>query len=673
MTRDDFLPVTPEDMRRRGWDAPDFVYVCGDAYVDHPSFGHAIIGRVLEEAGYKVAMLCLPPHQDASAFRRFGKPRLGFLVSAGVIDSMVNHYTAAKKPRSEDVYAPGGKAGMRPDRATIVYCNRIRQAYSDVPILIGGPEASLRRFSHYDYWDDKVRRSILVDGGATLLLYGMGETSILECARWLEDGAPQEALPSIRGVCYLQKEKPEGVTEVPSHREVSEDKAAYARAFMAQYDEQDPYRGVALCQQQDERRWLVQTPPCFPLGREELDRVYALPYTRRWHPDYDALGGVPALQEVEFSISATRGCFGGCSFCALTFHQGRIVQSRSPDSIVTEAEMLTKLPGFKGYIHDVGGPTANFRRPACSKQCSQGACKDRQCLYPKPCARLTPDHSELLSILRRIRALRGVKKVFIRSGLRYDYMLLDKDKTFLRELCQHHVSGQLKVAPEHISPRVLALMGKPGREVYEAFVQKYEAVNRDLEMEQYLVPYLMSSHPGSDLDAAVELALYLRDTGHQPEQVQDFYPTPGTLSTCMFHTGLDPRSMEPVYVPRTFHEKAMQRALLQYRKPQNHHLVLEALTQCGREDLIGYGRDCLVRPMERSAYQRPEGMRGDGQAAGPDRRTSRSAGAGHPRQGAASPARSGAKGKPSLSAAPAKANPPKPKYSSKWAKAKKKK
>ena len=664
------MPVTPEDMRRRGWDAPDFVYVCGDAYVDHPSFGHAIIGRVLEDAGYKVAMLCLPPHHDVTAFRRFGKPRLGFLVSAGVIDSMVNHYTAAKKPRSEDVYAPGGKAGLRPDRATIVYCNRIRQAYSDVPILIGGPEASLRRFSHYDYWDDKVRHSILMDSGATLLLYGMGETSILACARWLEDGAPQEALPGIRGICYLQKEKPEGVTEVPSHREVAEDKAAYARAFMTQYDEQDPYRGRTLCQQQDERRWLIQTPPAFPLNREELDRVYALPYTRRWHPDYDALGGVPALQEVEFSISATRGCFGGCSFCALTFHQGRIVQSRSPDSIVGEAETLTKLPGFKGYIHDVGGPTANFRRPACAKQCTKGACKDRQCLYPNPCARLVPDHTELLTILRRIRALPKVKKVFIRSGLRYDYIMLDKDKTFLRELCQHHVSGQLKVAPEHISPRVLALMGKPGREVYDRFVQRYEAINRDLGMEQYLVPYLMSSHPGSDLNAAVELALYLRDTGHQPEQVQDFYPTPGTLSTCMFHTGLDPRTMKPVYVPRTPHEKAMQRALLQYRKPQNRYLVLEALQQCGREDLIGYDRNCLVRPLER---ERTDGARRDGQASGQDRRTGapRSAGAGYARQGASSP-RSGGKG-PSGQAAPTRAKPPKPKYSSKWAKAKKKK
>ncbi len=653
MTRDDFLPVTLADMARRGWDQPDFVYVCGDAYVDHPSFGHAIISRVLENAGYRVAMLCLPPWQDGTAFMRFGRPKLAFLVSAGVIDSMVNHYTAAKKTRSEDVYAPGGKAGMRPDRATIVYCNRIRQAYDDVPILIGGLEASLRRFSHYDYWEDKVRHSILTDSGATLLMYGMGETSILACAAWLKSGADRAALPQIRGICYLQKEKPEDVQEVPSHRAVVSDKAEYAKAFMMQYDEQDPCRGKPLCQQQDTDRYLVQTPPCYPLSREELDAVYALPYTRRWHPEYDALGGVPALEEVEFSISATRGCFGGCSFCALTFHQGRIVASRSPDSIVKEAEMLTKLPGFKGYIHDVGGPTANFRRPACKKQCTQGACKDRQCLYPKPCPRLTPDHSELLSILRRVRALPGVKKVFIRSGLRYDYLMLDKDSTFLRELCQHHVSGQLKVAPEHVSPTVLSYMGKPGREVYDAFTQKYRAVNEQLGLKQYLVPYLMSSHPGSDLNAAVELALYLRDTGHQPEQVQDFYPTPGTLSTCMFYTGLDPRTMKPVFVPRTPHDKAMQRALLQYRKPQNRRLVLQALRLAGREDLIGYGKNCLVPPGETFRENRQEEK---GRPAGKREKA--------PRTGKGLPARG-------RDLAPAKSEKPaRPKRSDKWAKAK---
>lgn len=670
MTRDAFLPVTVADMRARGWDAPDFVYVCGDAYVDHPSFGHAIISRVLEHAGYKVAMLCLPPFQDASAFRLFGRPRLGFLVSAGVIDSMVNHYTAAKKRRSEDVYAPGGKAGMRPDRATVVYCNRIREAYKDVPILIGGLEASLRRFSHYDYWEDKVRHSILIDSGATLLTYGMGEKIILECAAWLKDGAPKEALSGLRGVCYLAKEPPEGVTEVPSHREAVADKAAYARAFMMQYDEQDPYRGKALCQQQDTGRYLVQNVPALPLTREELDAVYALPYTRRWHPDYDALGGVPALAEVEFSVSATRGCFGGCSFCALTFHQGRIVQSRSPDSIVNEAQMLTKLPGFKGYIHDVGGPTANFRRPACKKQCTAGACRDRQCLYPSPCKHLTADHSELLSILRRIRSLPGVKKVFIRSGLRYDYLLLDKDGAFLKELCQHHVSGQLKVAPEHVSPRVLAKMGKPGREVYDAFAQKYKAVNEQLGLKQYLVPYLMSSHPGSDLAAAVELALYIRDTGHQPEQVQDFYPTPGTLSTCMFYTGLDPRTMQPVFVPRTPHDKAMQRALLQYKKPQNRKLVLEALRLAGREDLIGYGKNCLITP------EIPYGDRPPRSAEGTFGRTQ---GREQKKAGSTLKYPTARRDSPAKGAGPDKAGPAKParpkqraKRSEKWAKAKKK-
>lgn len=668
MTRDDFLPVSPEDVKRRGWDQPDFVYVCGEAYVDHPSFGHAIISRVLESAGYRVAMLCLPPFQDESAFKTFGKPRLAFLVSAGVIDSMVNHYTAAKKRRSEDVYAPGGKAGLRPDRATIVYCNRIRKAYSDVPIIIGGLEASLRRFSHYDYWEDKVRHSILVDSGATLLSYGMGEKSILDCAAWLRDGAGKEKLLGLRGICFMQKDRPEGVEEVPSHKEVVKDKAAYARAFMVQYNEQDPYRGKALCQQQDERRWIVQTPPSYPLSREELDAVYVLPYVRRWHPDYDELGGVPALTEVEFSVSATRGCFGGCNFCALTYHQGRIVTSRSPDSIVEEAEMLTKLPGFKGYIHDVGGPTANFRRAACKKQCVNGACKDRQCLYPRPCRNLEPDHSELLGILRRIRALPGVKKVFIRSGLRYDYLLLDKDGTFLRELCRHHVSGQLKVAPEHISPKVLSRMGKPGREVYDAFVQKYNAVNEQLGLKQFLVPYLMSSHPGSDLSAAIELALYIRDTGHQPEQVQDFYPTPGTLSTCMFYTGLDPRTMENVFVPRTPHDKAMQRALLQYKKPQNRRLVLEALRLAGREDLIGYGKNCLVTPD--AAYQprpsRPsaEGLRGrenGWQGNAPERQNhNQNTRRGSPAKGVVS----------AVSAKPAK--PKRGKYSEKWAKAKKK-
>ncbi|MBR4081228.1 MAG: YgiQ family radical SAM protein, partial [Clostridia bacterium] len=590
--------VNQHDMRARGWDAPDFVFVCGEAYVDHPSFGHSIISRVLENAGYRVAMLCLPPWQDASAFMEFGRPKLGFLVSAGVIDSMVNHYTVAKKRRHDDAYAPGGKGGMRPDRATIVYCNRIRQAYRDVPILIGGVEASLRRFSHYDYWDNKVRHSMLVDSGATLLMYGMGETSIIQCANWLADGMNPAELPNLRGVCYMSKTADPHCVQLPSHREVSADRKAYATAFVTQYDEQDPIRGKRLCQQQDDDRYLIQNQPCLPLSRETLDAVYALPYTRRWHPMYDKDGGVPALQEVEFSIASTRGCFGSCSFCAITFHQGRIIQSRSVESIVKEGKLLTTLPNFKGYIHDVGGPTANFRQPACKHQLEHGACKHRQCLYPAPCKNMDVSHRELIEILRKLRELPKVKKVFIRSGLRYDYIMADKDPTFLRELCAHHISGQLKVAPEHVCPSVLAKMGKPGREVYDAFCNRYRTINEQLGCKQYLIPYLMSSHPGSDLNAAIELACYLRDTGFAPDQVQDFYPTPGTLSTAMFYTGLDPRTMKPVFVARSPEEKAMQRALMQYRAPQNHQLVRKALRLAGREDLIGYDRECLVPPAE---------------------------------------------------------------------------
>lgn len=602
-----FLPVTPQEVAQRGWDVPDFVYVCGDAYVDHPSFGHAIISRILEKAGYRVAMLCLPPWQDAFAFMRFGKPRLGFLVTAGVIDSMVNHYTVAKKRRSDDAYAPGGKGGMRPDRATIVYCNRIRQAYRDVPILIGGVEASLRRFSHYDYWDDKVRHSILVDSGATLLMYGMGETSIIECANWVADGMDPSALRRIRGICYMSKTADASCVQLASHREVSTDKRKYAEAFLAQYEEQDPIRGKRLCQQQDDDRYLIQNEPCLPLAREALDEVYDLPYTRRWHPMYDKDGGVPALAEVEFSIASTRGCFGSCSFCAITFHQGRIIQSRSPESILKEGRLLTKLPNFKGYIHDVGGPTANFRQPACDKQLKSGACKNKQCLYPRPCKNMNVSHAELISILRQLRSLPKVKKVFIRSGLRYDYIMADDDPSFLRELCQHHISGQLKVAPEHVCPYVLDKMGKPGRSVYDAFVQKYANTNAKLGLKQYLIPYLMSSHPGSDLNAAIELACYLRDTGFYPDQVQDFYPTPGTLSTCMFYTGLDPRSMKPVFVARSPEDKAMQRALMQYRAPKNQPLVRKALRLAGREDLIGWDREALVPPEgQRFPSKRPQ-------------------------------------------------------------------
>lgn len=598
----DFLPVTPQDVKRRGWEKPDFVYVVGEAYVDHPSFGHAIISRVLENAGYKVAMLCLPEYHSAEAFKLFGQPRLGFLVSSGVIDSMVNHYTVAKKRRNTDAYAPGGKAGLRPDRAVTVYCNRIHEAYPRMPILIGGVEASLRRFSHYDYWDDKVRRSVLVDSAATLLMYGMGEKTILDCCDWVARGMPLHERASLRGVCYMAKEPPKGAVMIPGHEEIVKSKEAYCRAFMMEYEEQDPVRGQVLCQQQDSQRYLVQNPPAMPLSRNELDSVYDLPFTRRAHPSYDKLGGVPALQEVRFSLSATRGCFGSCNFCALTFHQGRIVTSRSEESLLKEAKLLTTFPDFKGYIHDVGGPTANFRAPACGKQLKSGACKNRQCLFPTPCRNMKVSHQEMVNLLRKMRALPGVKKVFIRSGIRFDYLMADRDDTFLRELCKHHISGQLKVAPEHISPNVLAKMGKPRREVYDAFAAKYKAINEKLGMKQYLVPYLMSSHPGSTVRDAVELAEYLRDIGHQPEQVQDFYPTPGTMSTCMYYTGLDPRDMKPVYVPRTPHEKAMQRALLQFKNPANYDLVCEALRLAGRDDLIGFHPKALVPPrrMERA-------------------------------------------------------------------------
>ncbi|MBQ7137894.1 MAG: YgiQ family radical SAM protein [Clostridia bacterium] len=592
-----FLPVTMEECRARGWDAPDFVYVVGEAYVDHPSFGHAIISRTLEKAGYRVAMLCLPPWQDESAFKRFGRPRLGFLVSSGVIDSMVNHYTVAKKRRHDDAYAPGGKAGMRPDRAVVVYCNRIRQAYRDVPILIGGVEASLRRFSHYDYWDDKVRHSVLVDSGATLLMYGMGEKSIVECANWVADGMNPAELPRLRGVCYMSKTADPTCLQLPSHQEVMTDRKKYCEAFTLQYDEQDPIRGKRMCQQQDKDRYLIQNQPSLPLTREEHDAVYELPFTRTWHPMYQKDGGVPALQEVEFSLASTRGCFGSCSFCAITFHQGRIIQSRSPESIVKEARLLTTLPNFKGYIHDVGGPTANFRLPACEHQSKVGACKQRQCLFPKPCKNLQVDHKEFMALLRQLRELPRVKKVFVRSGLRYDYIMADKDAaSFLREFCEHHVSGQLKVAPEHVCPYVLDKMGKPRRELYDAFCDLYVRVNERLGKKQYLIPYLMSSHPGSDLNAAIELACYLRDIGFQPDQVQDFYPTPGTLSTCMFYTGLDPRTMKPVFVARSPEDKAMQRALMQFGNPRNHDLVRKALRLAGREDLIGRDRECLVPP-----------------------------------------------------------------------------
>ena len=606
-----FLPVCPEDVAARGWDQPDFVFVTGDAYVDHPSFGLAIISRVLEKAGYKVAMLPQPEYHDCEAFKLFGRPRLGFLVTSGVIDSMVNHYTAAKKRRSEDAYSPGGRAGYRPDRAVIVYCNRIREAYGSIPILIGGVEASLRRFAHYDYWDDRVRNSILVDSGADVLMYGMGERIILETVRALESGVPFHDM-RIPGTCVMSREIEPSYVTIESAEEVAADKKAYARAFKVQYDEQDPVRGRGVCQKHG-ARYLIANPPAMPLTQKELDDTYALPYVRAWHPMYDSLGGIPALKEVEFSIAHVRGCYGACSFCALTFHQGRIVTARSHESVIAEAKKLTKLPDFKGYIHDVGGPTANFRRPACDGQLKRGACKNRQCLFPTPCRNLVADHSDYISLLRELRALPGVKKVFIRSGIRFDYLLADKSPAFLNELVRHHVSGQLKVAPEHVAPRVLRTMGKPPVEVYNRFVEAYKRANQQAGTDQYLVPYYMSSHPGCTLDDAIELALYIRRSGHRPEQVQDFYPTPGTLSTAMFYTGLDPRDMSEVYVPRSPEEKAMQRALMQYFLPQNRELVVKALRKAGRTDLIGFGPDCLIRP-ERTHAASPAAPQKPGRA-----------------------------------------------------------
>ena len=591
-----FLPVTEQEMRALGWDRPDFVYVTGDAYVDHPSFGLAIISRVLENAGYRVAMLPQPDWHSCHDFMRFGQPRIGFLVTAGVIDSMVNHYTAAKKPRSQDVYAPGGKAGHRPDRATVVYCNRIREAYRGVPIAIGGVEASLRRFAHYDYWDDRVRNSILVDSGADVLMFGMGERSVLRVAQWLQEGRPVEEM-RIPGTCVMAKRVPEGFVEIASLEEVTASKRAYALAFREQYEQQDPVRGKPLAQKHG-KKYLLQNVPDMPLSREELDRVYALPYARNWHPMYDKDGGVPALAEVKYSIASVRGCFGACNFCALTFHQGRIVTSRSKKSILEEAKGFVKEKDFKGYIHDVGGPTANFRRPACDGQWKHGACKNKQCLFPAPCKNLVADHREYMDILRSLRELDGVKKVFVRSGIRYDYVLQDMKSGFLSEIAKHHVSGQLKVAPEHVSPRTLHYMGKPGCEVYDDFVQRYKQINEHLGLKQYLVPYFMSSHPGCTLEDAIRLAEYMKKTGQHPDQVQDFYPTPGTMSTTMFYTGLDPRDMTEVYVPRSPHEKALQRALMHYFKPENRKLVMEALRKAGREDLIGRGKNCLVAPYE---------------------------------------------------------------------------
>ncbi len=592
-----FLPVTKEEMTVRGWGQADFVYVSGDAYVDHPAFGAAIITRILENAGFKVAFLAQPDWRSNEDFMRFGKPRLGFLVSSGNIDSMVAHYTAAKKKRSSDYYSPGGKFGLRPDRAVIVYCNKIREIYGDVPIIIGGLEASLRRFAHYDYWDDKIRRSILFDSQADLLSFGMGERSMLEIAQRLDSGENISDIRDIRGTCYSVdvRETPYYGTECPSFDNVYNSKKEYAVSCRIQQDEQDFFRGKAI-KQRHGSRMLVQNQPAIPLSQDELDKVYALPYMRTYHPMYEAMGGVPGIEEVRFSIAHNRGCFGACNFCSLAFHQGRYITTRSRQSIVNEAKILTELPDFKGYIHDIGGPTANFRQPSCEGQEKRGLCKGKKCLVPTICPNLKSNHSEYLGILREVRSLPKVKKVFIRSGIRYDYMLADKDDTFFRELVAHHVSGQLKVAPEHCSAAVLDKMGKPHIEAYLEFSKKYFKYSKSEGKEQYLVPYLMSSHPGSTLKEAVELALFLKKIGIRPEQVQDFYPTPGTVSTCMFYTGIDPYTMKEVYVAKDPHEKAMQRALLQYFNPKNKGLVIEALRKAGRHDLIGYGDKCLVTP-----------------------------------------------------------------------------
>ncbi len=594
-----FLPITPEELDAQGIDQPDFVYVTGDAYVDHPSFGVAIISRVLEDRGFSVAILSQPDWRTDADFRRFGRPRLGFLVTSGNIDSMVAHYTAAKRKRSEDAYSPGGQAGRRPDRAVIVYCQKLRALYEDVPILIGGLEASLRRFAHYDYWDDAVRPSILVESGADLLSYGMGEHSMVEAAEALRDGMPISALTGIRGTCYLTTpaDTPWGAAECPDFRQVCENKKAYAKACRIQYDQQDEVYGKTVIQRHGDRM-LVQNPPALSLTQPELDEVYALPYMRAYHPSYEALGGVPGIEEVRFSITHNRGCFGFCNFCSIALHQGRRISVRSEDSVVAEAERIAAMPDFKGYLHDVGGPTANFRAPSCEKQLTQGLCKGKKCLAPKPCPAMRVDHSAYLAMLRRLRQVKGVKKVFIRSGIRYDYLMADPDDTFLRELIRHHVSGQLKVAPEHCAAAVLDKMGKPHIETYLQFQKKFYEITKGMGKEQYLVPYLMSSHPGSTLAAAIELALFLKKQGIRPEQVQDFYPTPGTISTCMFYTGLDPYTLEPVFVPKSPEEKAMQRALLQYFKPENRRLVLTALRKAGRLDLIGTGPNCLAAPEE---------------------------------------------------------------------------
>lgn len=622
---DTFLVTERADMEARGWAELDFVLISGDAYVDHPSFAPAVIGRYLESKGYRVGIIAQPDWNDVNAFKKLGKPRLASLVTAGNLDSMLNKFTAAKKIRREDDYSPGGEAGHRPDRATLVYSNRMKEAFRDVPLIIGGIEASLRRFGHYDYWSDTVRRSILVDSKADVLIYGMGELQIIELAEALDQNRFEESLPNIRGICYMSKDIPSiDCVECPSFEEIKADKMAFADAFRIQYDEQDLFYGRPIVQKHGDR-YVVQNVPALPLTQEQMDAAYDLPYTRKWHPSYDDKGGVPALSEVQFSLVSQRGCFGSCSFCAITNHQGRIIQNRSHQSLIDEAKLMINMDGFKGYIHDVGGPTANFRHLACDKQAVFGACKGRTCAAPEPCENLNTNHDDYIALLRKLRKLKGVKKVFVRSGLRYDYVLADNNKAFVKELCQYHVSGQLKVAPEHVSKRVTTMMGKAGKEEFLTFKKWFEEANRELGKKQYLVPYFMSSHPGCTLEDAIELAEFLRDQHMYPEQVQDFIPTPGSLSTCMYYTGINPLDGKPVYVAKKGRDKAKQRALMQYKNIENYDLVKEALIEANRRDLIGFGPECLIpsRPIGQGKMQN-QGRNKTGQSRGSQSRYARS-------------------------------------------------
>lgn len=604
-----------EDMKKRGWTQADFVFVIGDAYVDHPSFGPAIISRLLERYGYKVCMIAQPDWKNDKSIDVFGRPRLGFLVCGGNMDSMVNHYSVSKKRRQKDAYSPGGQMGLRPDYATTVYCNLIRRTYKDVPIIIGGIEASLRRMAHYDYWSDKLKHSILVDSSADILSYGMGEHSMIEIAEALDSGIDVKDITFVRGTCYRTKDisgVPEDSIILPDYDSLSKDRLEYARSFYTQYINTDPYSAKTLVEGYGNRGYVVQNPPAYPLTQMEMDDVYDLPYMNNYHPIYEEAGGIPAISEIKFSLTSNRGCFGGCSFCALTFHQGRIIQTRSYESLIKEAERMTHDPDFKGYIHDVGGPTANFRHKSCAKQDKYGVCTNKQCLFPEPCRNLKVDHKDYVELLRKLEAVPGVKKVFIRSGIRFDYVMADSNDEFLKELCEKHISGQLRVAPEHVSDNVLRMMGKPQNSVYEKFIDRYKRVNAKTGKQQYVVPYLMSSHPGSTLKEAVELAEYVRDIGYMPEQVQDFYPTPSTISTCMYYTGVDPRTMKPVYVPHNPHEKAMQKALMMYRKPENYDLVKEALIKAGRQDLIGFDKKCLIAPRKMDRKGEHQGQRSYG-------------------------------------------------------------